>query len=95
MANFELTCCSTADMPREFFEKRNIPFVCFHFNMDGKEYPDDLGLSMPIGEFYDRIAAGAQPTTSQISAGEYIDFFTPILEAGKDIVHLTLSSGIS
>ncbi len=95
MAKFELTCCSTADMSREYFEKRKIPFICFHFNMDGKEYPDDMGLSMPIDEFYDRIAAGAQPTTSQVSTGEYIDMFTPMLKEGKDIVHLTLSSGIS
>lgn len=95
MANFELTCCSTADMYREYFEERKIPYACFHFTMDGKEYPDDMGISMPIKEFYERVAAGAQPTTSQVSTGDYIDLFTPILEAGKDIVHLTLSSGIS
>ena len=95
MAKFELTCCSTADMYREYFEERKIPFACFHFTMDSKEYPDDMGISMPIDEFYERISAGAQPTTSQVSTGDYIDLFTPILEAGKDIVHLTLSSGIS
>lgn len=95
MAKFVLTCCSTADMTREYFEKRDIPFICFHFTMDGKEYADDMGLSMPIKEFYDRIAAGAQPTTSQVNTGEYIDAFTPILKEGKDIVHLCLSSGIS
>ena len=55
MTKFELTCCSTADMSREYFEKRNIPFVCFHFRMDGVDYPDDMGISMPIDEFYKRI----------------------------------------
>ena len=44
MTKFELTCCSTADMSREYFEKRNIPFVCFHFRMDGVDYPDDMGI---------------------------------------------------
>jgi hypothetical protein len=43
MPQYLLTCCSTADLPYEYFQKRNIPFVCFHFLLDGKEYPDDLG----------------------------------------------------
>lgn len=95
MTKFELTCCSTADMSREYFEKRNIPFVCFHFRMDGVDYPDDMGISMPIDEFYKRIENGALPTTAQVNIAEYSEFFRPILENGNDIVHLTLSSGIS
>ena len=63
MAEFTLTCCSTADMSRKYFEERDILYVCFHFNMDGVEYPDDMGLSMPIDEFYKRIENGAAPTT--------------------------------
>lgn len=59
MKDYILTCCSTADMPLEFFESRDIPFVNFHFNMDGEEYPDDLGQTMPFDEFYSRIKAGA------------------------------------
>ena len=38
---------------------------------------------------------GADTKTSQVSIQEYLDFFTPFLEQGKDIVHVTLSSGIS
>lgn len=95
MTKFTLTCCSTADMPRAFFEERNIPFACFHFTMDGVEYTDDLGLSMPFDEFYERVANGAVSTTSQVNTSQYISLFTPILEGGSDIVHLALSSGIS
>jgi len=95
MFSYVLTCCSTADMPDDYFKKRNIPFVCFHFILDGKEYPDDLGQTVPFEEFYGRIAAGAMPTTSQVNTGQYIDFFTPFLKEGKDILHISLSSGIS
>ena len=38
---------------------------------------------------------GAETRTSQINAEEFIQYFTPFLEEGKDILHLTLSSGIS
>ena len=95
MPDYIITCCSTADLPYEYFLKRNIPFVCFHFNMDGIEYPDDLGQSMSFEEFYKRIAAGAMPTTSQVSVGQYIVFFDPYLKEGKDILHISLSSGLS
>ena len=95
MGRFILTCCSTVDMKKEFFEQRQIPYVCFHYTMDGVTYPDDLGQSIPFPEFYDRIAKGATPVTSQVNVEEYCDFFEPFLKEGKDILHLTLSSGIS
>lgn len=95
MPEYILTCCSTADLPYEYFVKRNIPYVCFHFTMDGKEYPDDLGQTMSFDEFYRRIAAGAMPTTSQVTVGQYIGFFEPFLKEGKDILHISLSSGLS
>ena len=95
MSDFILSCCSTADMPKSFFEERNVAYVCFHFNMDGKDYPDDLGESMPFPEFYKRIEEGAQPTTSQVNVDEFTNFFEPFLKEGKDILHVSLSSGLS
>jgi DegV family protein with EDD domain len=82
-------------MTDDYFKQRNIPYVCFHFNMDGQTYPDDLGRSMPFEEFYNRISAGSQPTTSQVNVDEFKEFFKPFLEDGKDIIHVSLSSGIS
>lgn len=95
MLSYVLTCCSTADMPYEHFNKRNIPFVCFHFILDNKEYPDDLGKTVSFEDFYAKIAAGAMPTTSQVNVGQFIDFFEPFLKEGKDILHISLSTGLS
>jgi len=95
MSEYIVSCCSTADLPLEYMQARNVPYVTFKFTMDGKEYPDDLGLSMSFDEFYKRIADGAQPTTSQVNMGEFISFFEPYLQQGKDILHLSLSSGLS
>lgn len=82
-------------MPKEYFERRRIPYVCFHYTMDGVTYPDDFGDSIPFDEFYDRIAKGATPVTSQVNVNEYCDFFEPFLKEGNDVLHITLSSGIS
>lgn len=93
--SYVLTCCSTADLPKEHFEKRNIPYTCFHFMMDGTEYPDDLGQTIAFDDFYKRIENGAQPTTSQVSPEQFTEFFESFLKDGKDVLHVTLSGGIS
>ena len=95
MADYIISCCSTADLSKEHFEAIDVRYVCFHYILDGQDYPDDLGRSMPFDEFYRRMKEGADTKTSQVSIQEYLDFFTPFLEQGKDIVHVTLSSGIS
>ena len=95
MSKFVVSCCSTADMPRSYYEERDIKFVCFHYTMDDVEYLDDMGVSMPLDVFYKRIEQGATPTTSQVSVGQYVEHFEPELKAGRDIIHMTLSSGIS
>ena len=95
MASYALTCCSTADLTREHFAARDIQYVCFHFTLNGETYPDDLGQSIPFPIFYQAMANGAETSTSQVNISEYLDFFTPILESGKDILHVCLSSGLS
>lgn len=95
MQNYILSCCSTADLSKEHFISRDIHYVCFHYLLDGVDYPDDLGQTMPFNEFYTAMVDGADTKTSQISAGEYLEYFEPFLMDGKDILHLTLSSGIS
>lgn len=95
MSDFILSCCSTADLSKEHFQKRDIRYVCFHFEIDGVSYPDDLGESMDFHEFYKKMADGAMTKTSQVNVDEYVTYFEEFLKEGKDILHLCLSSGIS
>ena len=95
MADYILSCCSTADLKKEHFEARDIKFVRFHFALNGEEFMDDLGESVPFEKFYAAMAAGADTRTSQVNISEYVDYFTKFLEQGKDIVHVSFSSGLS
>lgn len=95
MRDYILTCESTADYPVAFFAEREIPYVCFHYEIDGEVFTDDLYASTTPADFFGRLKAGARSTTSQPSAGDYASFWEPFLAAGRDVVHLTLSSGIS
>lgn len=95
MADFVLSCCSTADLTKEHFQQRDISYICFHYALDGVDYPDDLGETMPFDKFYAAMANGAETRTSQVNISEFVDYFTPFLEQGKDILHVCLSSGLS
>ena len=95
MNNYILSCCSTADLSKEYFEKRDIKYICFHYELDGKQYADDLGQTMPFEDFYRAMQEGADTKTSQVNAAEYEEYFEPFLKEGKDILHISLSSGIS
>ncbi|GAF40851.1 DegV family protein [Agrilactobacillus composti DSM 18527 = JCM 14202] len=93
--SFILSCESTADLSQAHFDARQIHYVPFHFSIDGKQYLDDLGQSIPFDEFYAEMANGAQTETSQVNVAEFIQYFTRFLEAGQDILHVSLSSGLS
>ena len=95
MADYILSGCSAADLSREHFERIDVKYICFHYEMDDVLYPDDLGQTMPADEFYARMAKGAKTRTSQINVSEYEDYFDTFCRQGLDIVHVTLSSGIS
>lgn len=95
MSDYILSCCSTADLTEEHFRERNISYICFHYELDGVQYMDDLGKSMPFDKFYAAMTSGADTKTSQINVDEFIEYFEPFLKDGKDILHLSLSSGIS
>lgn len=95
MENYVISCCSTADLTEEHFQKRNISYICFHYELDGKEYYDDLGKSIPFDQFYSAMQNGAETKTSQVNAEEFETYFEGFLKKGLDILHVCLSSALS
>lgn len=95
MGDYVLSCCSTADLTKEQFDRRGIRYICFHFELGGVQYLDDMGVTVPPEKLYQDMLDGASTKTSQVSVGEYMEHFRKILDEGKDVLHLTLSSGIS
>lgn len=95
MSQYIISCCSTADLSKEHFEKRDVKYLCFHYYLDEKHYYDDLGQSMSFDDFYKAMQDGAETRTSQVNASEFEEYFESFLKEGKDILHVSLSSGIS
>ena len=95
MSNYVISCCSTADLTKQHFEEIDVHYICFHYQLNGIQYPDDLGQTMSFDDFYQAMKDGGQTKTSQVNAEEFEDYFRKFLQEGKDILHVTLSSGIS
>ncbi len=95
MRDYCLSCCSTADLNEDRFDEMGIKYIPFHFMLGEHEYADDCGKSVSPRELYDRMLAGENSKTSQVTVAEYISFFERIIKSGKDVLHLCLSSGIS
>ena len=95
MADYILSCCSTADVSEEFLEGHDIKYLFFNYELGGETCKDDFGKTHSPKDLFARMLAGADAKTSQISVGEYMDFWRGFLKEGKDVLHVTLSSGIS
>ena len=95
MPSYVLSCCSTADVTREWLEEHDIAYLYFNYYLNGEMCKDDFGATNSPAELYAKMLAGAEAKTSQISAGDYMAHFEKYLAAGTDVLHVTLSSGIS
>ena len=95
MPSYVLSCCSVVDLCSEHMTERNISFVPLHFFIDGKEFDDDMGVTLSSADFYQKMRDGAEVSTSQVNVDEFTQYFEPFLSAGQDVIHLSLSSGLS
>lgn len=95
MNKYIITCSGIVDLPREYLEKRNIPYICYTIKINNVDYLDDLGKTLTYPEFYKRMDRGDIAITSLINQEKYVEFFMPFLNDGYDILHVELSSGIS
>lgn len=95
MSNYIVSGSTTADLSKAHFEEINVKYICYRYQLDGVTYVDDLGETMPLSDFYERMANGAETSTSQINVEEFVAYFRPFLEQGLDVLHVCLSSGIT
>ena len=95
MPSYVLSCCSVVDLSPEYMAERHVSFVPLHFFINGQEFNDDMGATLPASEFYQKMVDGAEVSTSQVNVDEFTNYFEQFLTAGQDVIHLSLSSGLS
>lgn len=85
---------STAYLPETTVRQHDIRVVPLYVHFGEKAFREGVELSNQ--EFYTRLKEAPElPTTSQPSAGEFHQVFKELLDAGHEIVTLTISSKLS
>lgn len=93
MKEYVITTDNNADLPKEYYGEHGVGCMYFSYTMDGTHYTHEKFL--PENEFYAKMREGSMPTTAQVNPEEAKDVFEPYLKAGKDVLHIAFSSGLS
>ena len=93
--SFTILTDTSANLPTSLLEEHDISVIPYHYIIGDKQFSclDTDGFDGK--KFYKAMRLGADITTSAINFQSYIDFFGKFLEQGKDILFISMSSGIS
>jgi DegV family protein with EDD domain len=93
-AQTAVVCDTTAYLPRDLVDERGIETISLYVSVDGHQ-ERELDVSDYV-DFYKRLRASESgATTSQPSIGDFISVYEPLLDAGKEVVSIHISAGIS
>ena len=91
---YQIFTDATADLSVSMQEKiPNVQILPMQIEVDGVSYACRTQSDMP--KFYDLLSAGKTVRTTQITPLVYREAFEKVLQAGKDILYLCFSSGLS
>ena len=96
MGAYQIITDSTADLTPELVRELDVQVIPLCYMMEGRTYHNiPGGGELTEGEFYAKLRAGTMSTTTQINSEEFLRVFTPLLEAGQDVLYIAFSSGLS
>ena len=84
---------TSANLPIEIIDEYGIEVVPFSYTIDGVEYIPEREFDGKA--FYAAMRAGSEVKTSMVNAGTFIEHFKTALDAGKDVLYIGMSGGIS
>lgn len=93
-AQTAVVCDSTCYLPAELIASQGIETVSLYVSIDGEQQREtEIG---DYGAFFERLRASENgATTSQPSVGDFVSVYEPLLAAGREIVSVHISAGIS
>ena len=92
---FDIVTDSACDMSQEYLNDKGIVAVKLGFTMDNVHYEGDCGERISPSAFYERLRNGGMPTTYQVTGETAKAHIEPSLKAGKDVLVIAFSSGLS
>ena len=92
---YRIVVDTCADLTPEIAATLDVDILGFPYMLDGVEHTDDIWTSITPAQFYDQIRSGVRASTSAISLGRYLEFFTQCAEEGTPTVYLCFTSALS
>jgi len=87
---------TTAYLPDELAAEHGIHRVSLYVTLEGEQRRESEISDAEYDDFYERLRRSADgATTSQPSVGDFTTVYEPLLDEGRDIVSIHISSGIS
>lgn len=88
------SCC---DLPLSYIEAHqdHIDVIGMPVLIDGQDHIDDLGKTLKHDFLYEKLREGAMPSTASINIYQFSERFKKHVEAGKAIIYIGLSKGLS
>ena len=96
MRDYVIVTDSSVDLPDSLIREMGVEVLPLSFTVQGKtyrNYPDDR--EMDPKAFYKMLRDGEMATTSAVNVAEYTAMLEPLLQAGRDVLVLAFSSGLS
>lgn len=93
--SFSVITDSTANLKKSFLNLNGIKVVEMPYFINGKEFTCIDLDNFDDAEYYGKIREGIKVSTSQVNPQQIADVFEPELKAGKDVIFVGLSSGVS
>ena len=96
MSDFVILTDSSADLGADMVQQLDVQVLPLSFSMGQKiyhNYPDNREIDPHA--FYQLLRQGEVATTSAVNVAQYTDALEPLLQAGKDVLVLAFSSGLS
>jgi len=85
---------STCDLPREFVERHDIRIIPLSVLLGDESFMDGVNFNADmIYDYYKK--SGQLPKTSAPSVQQFIDFFSPFVQEGCEVVHIDISAELS
>ena len=94
MSNIVITSDSTTDLGAALMERYNVSTIPLGVTLGDKTFRDGVDIT-PDDIYEHHRKTGELPKTTAANVGECIDFFRPFVEAGKTVIHFTISGEMS
>lgn len=94
--DYRIVTDGSCDLPPELCREKDVEVVPFYVSFDSENYQKEI-VDIPIRKFYEKMVADPTtfPKSSMPSVQDYVDVFKPIVEAGRAVICICITTKFS